>query len=508
MEQPALSSTSTLTELLRLAGGPPEAVARRILALACELLDMDIAYATTLDRAAAPMTRTVVLAVDRDGSDVVAARGLTEQLDESWCGPVIRGGAVLVADVAAHPELAALPTTRAFEIASHAGVVVPGSDGGAPIGTLCVLGHRPHPTLNERDAALLRDLASAFGPLMPQLVDARVPAPRASSDLGGLTSAVLTAEGVEGLTRPLLETLQELTNLGSTYLTQIHEDRGEQEIRFALNTRPGFEIPEGLRVPWADTLCKRALEEGRVCTTDVPEIWGDSDAAAALGIQVYVSVPVELSDGRVWGTLCAADSRAADQVDEQVPTMRLFSRLIAAEVERTQQVSRSVQTAERALLIADRDALTGCTQRRLVEPWLTDALRSAPPDHEVVVAFLDVDEFKTINDTLGHAAGDVVLVEVARRVRRALRPDDLLARYGGDEFLVAAVLPAEGMPELARRLHELERLTVLVNGEERAVGLSIGIVSQPGDQEPPVSPSELIARADSAMYAVKGVRRA
>ena len=103
-----------------------------------------------------------------------------------------------------------------------------------------------------------------------------------------------------------------MTGLASTYLTVVHTDDELQEIRYALNTRDDFELPEGMFVPWEDTLCKRALDEDRPCTTDVPAVWGDHDAARTLGLQVYISVPVETPDGKLWGTLCAADSSTVD----------------------------------------------------------------------------------------------------------------------------------------------------------------------------------------------------
>ncbi|MOA24362.1 putative diguanylate cyclase YeaP [compost metagenome] len=69
-----------------------------------------------------------------------------------------------------------------------------------------------------------------------------------------------------------------------------------------------MQIPEGLSVPWEDTLCRRALEESQTFSNDVDLRWGDSDAARALQIQTYLSTPVRLTDGALYGTLCAASS--------------------------------------------------------------------------------------------------------------------------------------------------------------------------------------------------------
>lgn len=484
-------------------GGAPVQVVRRSLVLVCELLDMDIAYVTSLDTTSTPATRTVLMAVGRDGEVVDAATGLREPLEHTWCGPVVDEGALLVPDVATEPLLAALPTSRHFQIAAHAGTAVRDGDG-VVIGTLCALAHRPHDTLNQRDLLLLQDLAEVLGPLLRQLDGPAVPTQRQGGGADLVPLDAYTAEGLESLTRPLLVALQQLTRLGSTYLTVIDQAADTQEIRYALNSRGDFHVPEGLQVPWTDTLCRRALTEGRVATTNVPELWGDSEAAAALGIQVYVSVPVELSNGQVWGTLCAADRQPVEDVEGQLPVMRLFSRLIAAEVERSDSLSSAVLHAERALLVATTDSLTGCSTRRMVEPWLARALARREPDQELVLVFVDLNDFKAVNDRLGHVAGDLVLAETARRLRQAFRGVDLVARYGGDEFVAAALMSPEGMPSLAHRLQQLESFPVTAAGEELTARCAIGVTSEPaGGTSTPV---ELLQRADAAMYARKRSR--
>jgi len=317
--------------------------------------------------------------VNADGT--TSPYGLTEPLDNSWCGRVMAGGPMLVGDARNDPVLMALPSTATLSIVSCAAVPLSDEDG-TVFGALCALGHEPHPSLNARDLDVLLGLAQVIAPLVRAL-DAP-PSPAATTGLAEIAAAVDGATDLERLSRPLLDSLRDLTGLASTYLTVVHEDDDLQEVRFARNTRDDFEIPEGLFVPWADTLCKRALDEGRPCVTDVPAVWGDSGAAQALGIQVYVSVPVSASDGHVWGTLCAADSVTAKKVDAHLPTMRLFARLIGAEVEREASVQRAHdETAT--------DALTRCASRRVVEPWLAVQLAAVLPDEVSVVAFADLD---------------------------------------------------------------------------------------------------------------------
>jgi diguanylate cyclase len=111
--------------------------------------------------------------------------------------------------------------------------------------------------------------------------------------LDRLVTSVTTARSLEELTRPLLEMLQAVSGLDSAYLTVIDAALDQQRILFSHNTQT-MVIPEGLAVPWGDTLCKRALDENRPFTSNVSSCWGDSEAAKALGIETYLSVPVRL----------------------------------------------------------------------------------------------------------------------------------------------------------------------------------------------------------------------
>lgn len=101
---------------------------------------------------------------------------------------------------------------------------------------------------------------------------------------------------LESLVRQLLEMLELVTEMESTYLTKVDINARLQHILYARNSKQ-MQIPEGLSVPWGDTLCKRALDSDTIFSNEVPERWADCDAAKALGITTYMSVPVHLADG-------------------------------------------------------------------------------------------------------------------------------------------------------------------------------------------------------------------
>lgn len=156
------------------------------------------------------------------------------------------------------------------------------------------------------------------------------------------------------------------------------------------------------------------------------------------------------------------------------------------------------------------DPMTGLYNRRHALPWLDLTIRrSADSRHSFAVMLADLDHFKAINDRYGHLAGDAVLVETASRLSSILRPQDMLARIGGEEFML--VLPdleqAEASAVAGRLCREIScRPFLLDTGERINVTISIGVViGQPRGPTSGVNTADvLIAQADQALYAAKG----
>jgi diguanylate cyclase (GGDEF)-like protein/PAS domain S-box-containing protein len=137
--------------------------------------------------------------------------------------------------------------------------------------------------------------------------------------------------------------------------------------------------------------------------------------------------------------------------------------------------------------------------RNRVEHALTRAQRSGD---DVAVLFIDLDNFKTINDTLGHASGDGLLIAVAERLQQCLRLSDTASRLGGDEFaiLIEETANTEGGILVAERIREVLRTPFLIDGKQVFVGVSIGIATSSAASE---TPEELLRNADLAMYMAK-----
>jgi diguanylate cyclase (GGDEF)-like protein len=156
---------------------------------------------------------------------------------------------------------------------------------------------------------------------------------------------------------------------------------------------------------------------------------------------------------------------------------------------------------------AFHDDLTGLPNRVLFTQRVKEALARTDAAFAPTVLFVDLDDFKSINDNLGHTAGDELLVDVAARVRGAVRTGDMAARLGGDEFGVLLGTTSDGDAEhVARRIVDALRVPLVLHGRELLVHASIGIATGHTDT---ASADELLANADVAMYAAKagGKRR-
>ncbi len=152
--------------------------------------------------------------------------------------------------------------------------------------------------------------------------------------------------------------------------------------------------------------------------------------------------------------------------------------------------------------MARHDALTGLPNRLLLRDKMEEALGLARDGDGFAVLCLDLDNFKTVNDSLGHPAGDALLQAVTRRLQVCVRETDTISRLGGDEF--AILQPGPNAPEraatLARRIIEVLSAAFTIEGQQVVVGASIGIALAPRDG---VEPDQLLKNADLALYRAK-----
>jgi diguanylate cyclase (GGDEF)-like protein len=165
--------------------------------------------------------------------------------------------------------------------------------------------------------------------------------------------------------------------------------------------------------------------------------------------------------------------------------------------------SSKIEAAAASQHASLHDPLTGLANRSLVLDHLRLALaRAGRRSSLAAVIFLDLDDFKPINDTLGHRAGDEILVRIAERLRSAVRPSDTLGRWGGDEFVVVCedLERASDAPAIVARLAGAFDEPFATHGTELHVTASIGVALSGGCDD---RPAALIHAADAAMYRVK-----
>ena len=219
--------------------------------------------------------------------------------------------------------------------------------------------------------------------------------------------------------------------------------------------------------------------------------------------------PTRPHDGTIWimeditqeHAQREALARAHDELERRVAERT--AELQAANAKLQEEITERQQAEERVRHMAHHDALTGLPNRNLLEDRLNQALAQAQRSrHRVAVMFLDLDRFKSINDSLGHAVGDDLLKAVAQRLRGAVRTVDTVARLGGDEFVV--VLPdiadADAAARVAEKIIAAFVPSVQLGAHELNTSTSIGIALYPDDSD---ASHGLVKLADAAMYLAK-----
>jgi diguanylate cyclase (GGDEF)-like protein/PAS domain S-box-containing protein len=168
----------------------------------------------------------------------------------------------------------------------------------------------------------------------------------------------------------------------------------------------------------------------------------------------------------------------------------------------TEQVTANIalnQALEEAKRLAHHDSATALPNRVKLSAFLEAKLTG--PDADMVIFYIGIDRFKSLNDAYGHQVGDRVLAELADRLRRLLREDQMIARVGGDEFVIAAPgLPTNGVERFCKRIYETVTAPIHHDGDEIIVGISMGVAAAPTDG---TSPDDILRAADTALDRAK-----
>jgi diguanylate cyclase (GGDEF)-like protein len=256
------------------------------------------------------------------------------------------------------------------------------------------------------------------------------------------------------------------------------------------------------QTPRSTSFCAHAiLQPDRV--TVVEDARGDPRFAdnplvnSQPNIRFYAGAPIIDRAGHALGTLCVVDSEPRQMSAAAAHALADIAQGVAAALE----LSSSLESAQSAAL---RDPLTGLGNRPMFEKRLAEAIALArgPEEQGFAVFCLDLDRFKAVNDLLGHAGGDALLKEAARRLMGSVRAADTVARLGGDEFAVILSGPVTSAEADALAVRLIESLTAPFEYEGQPVPIrtSVGYALAPADG---LDPDALLRRADNALYAAK-----
>jgi diguanylate cyclase (GGDEF)-like protein/PAS domain S-box-containing protein len=349
--------------------------------------------------------------------------------------------------------------------------------------------------------SLLSRVAPAEGPSQPQPhLATEVPPATALSPADATAAPVVTAGGGSTTADPLLHRALAASTSGITIADMGRPDQPLVFVNRAFEQLAGYRSEEllgrncrFLQGPDTDhdaiARLRRAIAEGREARETLLNYRGPD--RTSWWNEIYMA-PVTDEDGRIVQYI-----GVQNDVTAQVEAERAL----------VQERDRARSYLARIEELAYTDSLTGLVNRRRFEERVEVALWEARSgDTALALLFMDLDGFKAVNDELGHAAGDQLLVQVASRLKARLRHSDLAARLGGDEFLVALQgLALDGAHREAARVADQLREAIGapydIDGKAVNVTVSIGVAAFPGDQGDDFR--SLLHRADVDMYAAK-----
>lgn len=259
------------------------------------------------------------------------------------------------------------------------------------------------------------------------------------------------------------------------------------------------------------SICSRVVFANEVVVipdmTRHPELCDMSYVTGEPGFRSYAGAPVSVDPDMPVGSFCLIDTRPRDFSDAEIRNLRQFADVVSGLL-RLQKAKFMMEFAEEKLkLAAMTDPLTGFYNRSalvsLIDVMLNNALSS---QQGFGVLYLDMDGFKSINDTLGHYAGDLVLTHAAKRISECVRAQDVVVRMGGDEFAIFVPDPPDlsALSKLSECLLEDFRRPFLIDDNTVSARLSIGAAMAPEAGSERLS---LLKAVDEALYQAKEAGR-
>lgn len=262
-------------------------------------------------------------------------------------------------------------------------------------------------------------------------------------------------------------------------------------------------------------LCRLTAEKGQMTVIeDVsvdPQFGLSPKNDGRPNVKAYMGAPLLLADGSSIGAVCVLDEVPRRFGPRERDLLEVISRHVVAQFQLEDLIEKQAADIKQLEEVrtelayqARHDALTGLLNRRGLVQRLDELLGADVVNRPTItLLFIDLDDFKAVNDSMGHEVGDRVLAIIAKRTRRLLRDADLIARLGGDEFVIALATPHGRVVDaasFAKRLLDTICSPITVEGVTLQLDASVGIAET---TDAPITPSQLIDNADRAMYRVK-----
>jgi diguanylate cyclase (GGDEF)-like protein len=363
---------------------------------------------------------------------------------------------------------------------------------------------------SDEDVALAAAAAERIAPAIEQTleIDERTSHLRAATAIRRLLEEGAGAASVEEAGEVLARVTRDA--LGAERATLLLQDEHEH-IRHVISVGADGRFEELLR-EGIETTPAAEFRIWRLTTRQAKPIFVENARASRLipaelveklDLKSYVALPLLSAGGPLGLVICSDSSEQrgwSNEERELVAQIALEGSLI---VENAVLRAADQERLGRLRHQAFHDSLTKLPNRALFADRLQHALdRMSRRQESIAVLFLDLDAFKPINDTLGHEAGDRLLVSVGRRLQSCLRPEDTIARLGGDEFtvLLEDITDVRYAIRVAERIADSLKTPIKLDGHEASVTASIGIAVSTGRES---TPDELLRNSDRAMYQAK-----
>ena len=416
---------------------------------------------------------------------IESSRALTYRRGEGLSGHVWQTGEPLWVSDVGNDARASGSSRRATGRGALQGgsFVFPVIAGGATLGIASFpSGDRQAP--NEHLLEALGVIGSQLGQFL-QRKHAESTHLRYQQRIAGFGQSALSCRDAQELAEDAVQ--QVLAALGAD--TVAYVERGRNAGQLFARALAGADVPAQRTAASAGDPVSRVLETGvRYCAERcLLPFEGTQPAAAAI-------VPVA-GDEAVRGALCAV-SRLRQFAAEDLNFLDAIAAVLSAGL-------RRLASEERLAFLAQFDSLTGLPNRTLLADRFAQMIeQTRRRELSLGVLFIDLDDFKSVNDTLGHAAGDDLLAEVARRLEQSVRPGDTVARISGDEFalVLADLKRQEDAALVAQKIVERLAAPFQLGGQEVVVTASVGIACYPADGQ---DVETLLGAADAAMYRAK-----